>query len=261
MYTKKYVEEHKYDLVNANLAGANLSGAYLRSANLANVDLAGAYLRYANLWSAGLAGANLKGANLGGARLRDADLEGANLSDANLRDVDLAGADLEGANLQGANLRDTDLEGADLENADLKGADLVYADLSCANLEGATISSPLHHLKELPPDTVLRCWKYLSGNGLSPYYRTRYEVGKTYEFTCNTDERVLCAKGGNVATLEWCLGDDIDSTNQFIEVEFQVKDIGAIPYATDGKFRVKKFKILRQISREEALKLSGEGDE
>ncbi len=196
--------------------------------------------------------------------LQGADLRGANLQGADLRGADLEGADLRGANLRNANLRNADLTGAKLEEADLRRANLEGAHLSGAflegaNLKGTTITSPLHHLKDLPPNTILHYWKYLSADGLSPYRHTKYEVGKMYKFTCNTDERTTCAEGGNIATLEWCLNDDKDSNNTYLEVEFQVRDISAIPYATDGKFRVKKFTVLRQIDREEALELSKEG--
>lgn len=63
--------------------GANLGGAYLRSANLG--------------------GAYLGGANLGGANLEDANLGGAYLGDANLGDANLGGAYLVGAYLGDAN--------------------------------------------------------------------------------------------------------------------------------------------------------------
>ena len=53
----------------ADLAGANLAGAYLAGANLAGANLAGAYLDGANLAGAYLAGANLAGAYLDGAYL------------------------------------------------------------------------------------------------------------------------------------------------------------------------------------------------
>ena len=58
--------------------------ANLRSADLSGADLSGADLR----------SANLSGADLSGANLRSADLSGANLSGANLRSADLSGADL-----------------------------------------------------------------------------------------------------------------------------------------------------------------------
>jgi len=63
----------------ANLAGADLAGAYLARANLAGAylaraDLAGAYLARADLAGAYLARANLADANLAGAYLARADL-------------------------------------------------------------------------------------------------------------------------------------------------------------------------------------------
>jgi len=101
----------------ANLADANLGGAYLADANLED-----AYLGGANLADANLGGANLGGANLGGANLADANLGGANLADANLWGANLADANLGGANLGGANLWGANLADAYLEDAYLGGA-------------------------------------------------------------------------------------------------------------------------------------------
>jgi hypothetical protein len=95
------------DGVRANLAGANLEGAYLAGANLE-----GAYLVRANLVRANLAGANLAGAYLVRAYLEGAYLVRANLVRANLAGANLAGAYLAGANLEGAKLEDC--TGADL---------------------------------------------------------------------------------------------------------------------------------------------------
>ena len=62
----------------------------------------------------------------------------------------------------------------------------------------------------------------------------------------------LCGKGLNVATLDWCLRDTCcDLSKTYVEVSFDVKDIVAIPYNTDGKFRVRKFKILRKLTKKE----------
>jgi len=59
-----------------------------------------------------------------------------------------------------------------------------------------------------------------------------------------------------VATLMWCLKNSIFRDNiDLIEVEFNISDIVAVPYFTDGKFRVKRFKVLRKISREEGEKI------
>ena len=91
---------------------------------------------------------------------------------------------------------------------------------------------------------------------MSPYKNFKYEIGKTYSTKdCNDDERVLCGKGLNVATLEWCLRDNTcDLTKTYIIVEFDVKDIVAIPYNSDGKFRVWKIKIIRKLSKKELKK-------
>ncbi len=78
-------------------------------------------------------------------------------------------------------------------------------------------------------------------------------MDKEYEFDdYSADEQESCAKGGNVATLVWCLKDS-SVADEFIEVEFKVSDIVAIPYATDGKFRVKRFKVIRKINRADAV--------
>jgi len=105
-------------------------------------------------------------------------------------------------------------------------------------------------------------WKYLE-NGKSPYQNAFYEVGKTYRVKdFSTDEYEQCDIGLNVATIQWCLRDSIGKTEiELIEVEFKVSDIVAIPYWTDGKFRVKIFKVLRKISYKEGMdimyKISG----
>jgi hypothetical protein len=39
---------------------------------------------------------------------------------------------------------------------------------------------------------------------------------------------------------------------ELLEVEFKAGDIIAVPLATDGKFRVRKLKVLRKITREQA---------
>ena len=151
--------------------------------------------------------------------------------------ADLQGADLWRADLQGANLRRADLQGADLRRANLQGADLQYPDLSLLLLQ---------HV-----NTKLRAWKYLRG-GKSPYRGCSYLPGETYtEVVFNSDCRDQCAAGLNVATLQWCLNDSADS-NEFAEVSFYARDIVAIPLVTDGKFRVKKLKVERIITRAEA---------
>jgi len=222
----------KADLRRADLWGADLREADLREADLPEANLRGANLREANLRGANLWGANLWGANLWGANLRRADLRRADLRRADLRRADLWGADLWGADLWGA-----DLWGADLWGADLREADLL---------------PNLYILKFQNGNTKLRAWKYVL-NGSTVYQRSVYEVGRIYkEKDFSEDERILCDRGLNVATLQWCLQDTSSSEALFLEVEFYAKDIVAVPFATTGKFRVKRFKVLREITREEA---------
>ena len=83
-------------LVGANLAGCDLTGAWLPSANLTGANLAGA-----NLYNAFLIGGNLTGADLRSAKLINMDLRGARLSGANLTWASLNGSDLASANLDG----------------------------------------------------------------------------------------------------------------------------------------------------------------
>ncbi len=202
-----------------------------------------------------LQGANLQRANLQRADLQRADLQGANLQRADLQRADLQRADLWGANLQEANLRGANLQGANLQRADLQGANLQRADLWGANLQGAKnipiqYQSPLHILKW--QSGKLKAFKYLK-NMKSPYKKYPYEIGK--EYTCNDfcdDERMLCGAGINVATLEWCLVDaNMNLDLDYIIVEFDVSDIIAIPYNSDGKFRVKKCTIIRKLTKNE----------
>ena len=181
--------------------------------------------------------------NLRYADLRYADLRSADLDSANLRSTDLRSADLRSADLDSANLR----------YADLDSADLRYADLDSADLDEPTIYSDIYYLLTLQKPTILKAWKYLL-NGKSPYQFHSYEVGKVYKFDdMNEDKYELCGKGGNIATLNWCLKNNLQA-DEFIEVEFDTKDL-IVPYFTDGKFRTKKFKVLRKLNRKRAINL------
>lgn len=153
------------------------------------------------------------------------------------------------------------LRGANLEGAYLVGAYLEGAYLRGANLEGANFTEPIfiadiYSLKLLPKNTKLTFWKYIQ-DGQTPYQNAVYKVGKTYLFKkFNKDENESCGEGGNVATLGWVLRNSIGKDKvELLELEFKVSDIVAIPYFTDGKFRVKKFKVLRKISRKDGVEM------
>ena len=189
--------------------------------------------------------ANLWGANLQRANLRGANLRGANLQRANLRGANLRGANLRGANLRGANLQEADLREADLQRANLWGA---------KNLNPLT-STVLSLLKQ--QTNKLRAFKYVTKKFKSPQQGDLdYTKGKTVQLTkkeCDYSELIECSKGLHVATLEWCLLNR-ESTQPIIEVEFSPKDIVSIPYNTDGKFRVKKLKVIRVVPEKELTK-------
>jgi len=234
------------DLTRADLTRADLRGAALRGADLRDADLRGADLRDADLRGADLRGAALRGADLRDADLRGAALRGADLTRADLRGAALTGADLRGAALRGADLRDADLRGADLRGADLRGA------------EGLNPNrlSPLRLLREQPGR--IRAYKIVTANGEGIYARQgghtpiTYAVGESYAVEdADTDETHGCGAGLHVATLDWCLRKWREGY-RILVVEFEAADIAAIPIATDGKFRVRRLTVVREVSLEES---------
>lgn len=155
-----YYPNGQYVLGGGYLAGP---GAYLAGADLAGVNLSGAYL----VQNADLAGANLTGANLSDGAV-SADLSGAILAGANLTRLvsyystgtpeslpahwALAGGYLLGPtvlvigqNLVGYDLAGLDLTGAQLNLSNLTSANLSHANLTSTylwftNLTGATVT-------------------------------------------------------------------------------------------------------------------------
>jgi hypothetical protein len=229
---------------DANLRGAYLSDANLRGADLSDADLSGAYLSGADLSDANLRGAYLSGADLSGAYLSDANLRGAYLSDANLSGAYLRDADLSGAYLSEANLR-----GADLSDANLSGAYLRDADLSGAKGFSPERSHALAALPYLPGK--LRAFKLVNANGEGHVNGgIKYPVGKTVEEpNADCDPGNQCSSGLNVADLPWVLREWCEGYRVLV-VEFTAKDIACIPHGTDGKFRLKRCKVLSDITDE-----------
>ncbi len=128
----------------ANLSGADHSGADLRETDLRGADLNGANLSEADLRGVDLSRANLSGANLSGANLSNAELRGINLSKTDLSATDFSGKDLSRAilreaNLSGAHLSQANLSRVDLCGAKLNSAILVGTKLEQANLTGCSI--------------------------------------------------------------------------------------------------------------------------
>jgi hypothetical protein len=228
------------DLSYANLAGANLMRADLARANLADADLTDA---------------DLTGANLAGAYLADANLAGAYLADANFARADLVGANLVGAYLAGAYLAGAYLAGAYLAGADLAGANLAGAYLAGAYLTGANLagakgisphrSTPLLMLLDQPGR--IRAYKLVTHDGYGPFNGgLRYEIGKSVSVeNADTDVTKHRGAGINVATLDWCMREWREGY-RILVVEFEAKDIAAIPTATDGKFRLHRCDVVAE---------------
>ena len=161
--------------------------------------------------------------------------------------------------IEKADLSEADLSKANLSKANLRWANLRKADLRWANLSEAILSLPdLYCLKQMPGITRIFLFKYLTKDKESPLSdnKIKYEVGKTYEVTdYESDERIACGKGLSVATLQWCYQNNNYTNAIFIECEFKVSDIIAIPYCTNGKIRVKKLKVTRELTLEEVKEI------
>ncbi len=172
---------------------------------------------------------------------------------ADLQRADLRGADLQRADLQGADLRDANLRGADLRGAYLQGAYLRGAYLRDANLRGAYLQGA----KGITPERCtpllilgdqvgkIRAYKLVNEQGEGIYNGgLKYITGETVEVKgADTSPDVQCAAGISLATLDWCLN-EWQPGHKVLICEFTAKDIAAIPTATDGKFRVRKCKVI-----------------
>lgn len=153
------------------------------------------------------------------------------------------------------NNREADLRRANLWEADLRWADLRWADLWGANLWGADLrgavglnkylTTPLYILADQPGK--IRAYKLINEKNEGIYNGgLTYEINKTVEVkNANTNENVLCAEGISLATLDWCIKEWSEGY-KILLVEFEAKDIAAIPVASDGKFRVFRCKVIAE---------------
>jgi hypothetical protein len=105
--TEKDPENQRLDLINVDIAGADL-----REANLQGANLIEANLQRANLIEANLQEANLWGAKLQNSFLWEANLQGADFLEAKLQEAELRGADLKDAK----NLTSTQIESANVDS-------------------------------------------------------------------------------------------------------------------------------------------------
>ena len=189
------------------------------------------------------------------ARAKGADLRGADLRAADLRDADLRGAYLGGADLRDAYLRDADLRGAYLGGAELRAADLRDAN----GIHPARVTD-----LAILADQVgkIRAYKLVTSEGYGPFNGgVKYEVGETLKARdADTNADAQCGAGINLATLPWCLTNWRQGYRVLL-CEFTAKDIAAIPTATDGKFRVSKCKVIREVDLEPIFAAERETEE
>ena len=118
-----------------------------------------------------------------------------------------------------------------------------------ANLSGANLSRAIGISPERTTDLLMlldqpgkiRAYKLVTSDLRSPIHgfnAITYTIGETIEVSdANTSQNIHCAAGINVATLPWVLRNWCVGWRVLI-VEFEAKDIAAIPTATDGKFRL-----------------------
>ena len=143
-----------------------------------------------------------------------------------------------------------DLQGAYLQGAYLQGAYLQRAYLQGAYLQGAyglapERVTPLLMLLDQPGP--IRAYKLVNADSEGIYNGgLKYKIGKTVEVSnANADPNTACAAGINLATLDWCLVEWAPG-HRILICEFEAKDIAAIPTATDGKFRVRRCKVVAE---------------
>ena len=136
--------------------------------------------------------------------------------------------------------------GADLSGANLSGADLSRANLSGAKNCNKYLTTSLYGM--LDQVGKIRAYKLVNDKNEGPQYGgIKYVVGKTVkESNADTDETRQCAPGISLATLDWCVK-EWAAGQKILLCEFEKKDIAAIPIASDGKFRVKRCKVVRAI--------------
>jgi Pentapeptide repeats (8 copies) len=96
--------EVQVNLQNANLNGANFTGAIMPKVNLSGTSAVGSTFFGADLQGATLKNTNLLYANLVKAKLNNAILEKTDLYSANLAEADLSGAKVTKTNFVGANI-------------------------------------------------------------------------------------------------------------------------------------------------------------
>ncbi len=133
--------------LNANLAGLNLTQAYLKGKQLGKANLSNAIFVGANFNGATLTSATLTNADLSDAIIASASFSFANItadqlySTKSYKDKILTGVSFLHDDLSGWNFAGQDLTGASFSSADLTNADLSNANLSRVTFLGANLNN------------------------------------------------------------------------------------------------------------------------
>ncbi len=109
----------------------------------------------------------------------------------------------------------------------------------------------IHSLQKLPEGTIIHAYKYTDMEYAPPYKwhmtSVKYLPGYVYtEDDYDTDTYLSCGAGLNIATKQWCESDGWKGCKLLL-VALKVEDIVCVPTRTDGKFRCKRFEVLKEI--------------
>ncbi len=93
----------------------------------------------------------------------------------------------------------------------------------------------------------IRAYKLVSAAGTGPHYPSiDYSIGAEISVNnADTDPAIECARGINVASLDWCLREWTPGYRILI-VEFEAADIACVPNGSDGKFRLHRCKVIEE---------------
>jgi hypothetical protein len=153
---------------------------------------------------------------------------------ANLREAYLHGAYLHGAYLRGADLREANLRGADLSGAQGIFDPCAWIAANCKRVRGGIEAYKIFGLYNQPPES----WKQ--------------EPGAEISEVVNPNPTDDCGSGVNVATLDWVRrhnDEDLPIWKVLVKWEWMVGAV--VPYATDGKFRVPRAKLVEVVETTE----------
>jgi hypothetical protein len=108
----------------------------------------------------------------------------------------------------------------------------------------------LDEIETMHSNTKLVAFKFTNAQGKSPMHShpsLTYKTGHVVEVkNADTDKNDTCSHGVNVATRAWCENEHRGDSRLFL-VHFTPKDIACVPHGTDGKFRLFRCTVGKEI--------------